>query len=122
MSQNIQNFSQLTAIDTHNKIKVKVALKVFDGAHYELLINNQIVTDVFEADLLDQIDIIINKTTQGLVDIASITINDNEIMPLHLNYAEPATNRLTSEVTWHLSIKPNFYTWYHNALGQGFIA
>lgn len=118
----MQSFSDITAIDTSNKIKISVDIKAFDKAEYELLINNHKVNKSFAVDLLDPIDIVINKTGEGLVDIASISINDYEIMPLYLLHSDPPTNCLTSVTTWHLSIKPNFYVWYHYVSGNGWIA
>ena len=120
--QNTQSFSEITAIDTSNKIKITVDIKVFDKAKYQLLINNHNVIKDFTVDLLDPIEIIIHKTGEGLVDIASIILNDCEVMPLYLSHSLPPTNRLTSETTWHLSIKPNFYVWYHYVKGNGWIA
>jgi hypothetical protein len=51
----------------------------------------------------------------------SLTIDDQEIIPLYLNQANPPTNYLDSNVVWQLHI-PNFYPWYHQITGQGWIA
>jgi hypothetical protein len=73
-------------------------------------------------DLLDSIDICIEKKGSGLVDIADISINDHQIMPMFLVLADPPTNRLESDNTWNFHISPNFYVWHHHVVGNGWIA
>jgi hypothetical protein len=122
MHQNIQNFSELTAININKLVKIVADIRSFDNASYQLNINGKTAEQVHYVDLLESINIQITKQGAGLIDIASIKINDYEIMPKYLIYADPPTNRLEQETIWNLSIRPNFYTWYHTTTGQGFIA
>jgi hypothetical protein len=51
----------------------------------------------------------------------SLTVDGQEIIPLYMNQAEPPTNYLDNNDVWQLHI-PNFYLWYHQITGQGWIA
>ena len=121
--QNTENFSDITAIDTAEKIQVRFDIKCFGDASYQLKINGRLVNgSSMTLDLLDSIDICIEKKGSGLVDIADISINDHQIMPMFLVHADPPTNRLESDNTWHFLIAPNFYVWHHHVVGNGWIA
>ena len=120
---NTQNFSEITAIETAGKVRVKFNIKCFGDASYQLKINGRLVNgNRTTLDLLDGIEIFIEKKGQGLVDIADISVNDISIMPMYLIHADPPTNRLESDNTWSFRIAPNFYVWHHHVVGNGWIA
>jgi hypothetical protein len=51
----------------------------------------------------------------------SLAVDGQEIIPLYMNQANPPTNYLDSNDVWQIHI-PNFYLWYHELTGQGWIA
>ena len=121
--QNIHNFSEIMDIDTSNLIKLTFEIESFDGASYELTVNNHTVTsNSIAIDLTSPMTIKITKSNEGLINIKSIKANDYEIMPYYMMHSSSQTNRLDTITAWHLSISPNFFSWLHNVSGDGIIA
>lgn len=50
----------------------------------------------------------------------SLTIDGYEVLPLYQHLANPPTAYLDFNDEWTLQI-PNFYPWYHEVTGQGWI-
>jgi hypothetical protein len=74
--------------------------------------------------LLDQpIDISIQLIDRQHPDALelSLTVDSHEVLPLYQHLASPPTTYIDFNNVWHLHI-PNFYTWYHEITGQGWIA
>ena len=53
--------------------------------------------------------------------VLALTIDDHEILPKYQHLATPPTDYVDFNTTWILTI-PNFYPWYHEITGQGWIA
>ena len=53
--------------------------------------------------------------------ILSLAIDGYEIVPKYQHLATPPTDYIDFNRIWSLNI-PNFYPWYHNITGQGWIA
>jgi hypothetical protein len=53
--------------------------------------------------------------------VASLTIDDIEILPRYLDLANPPTNYLDRSGIWTFKI-PSFYPWHHEITGQGWVA
>lgn len=117
----MKNFYELTVIDIDNQLEVEVELVEHDNPDYNFTVNGlPVVSHMrFAFCLLEELrfECTVNS---GAIEVAKIAINGKEIMPLHLNLAEPATNWVTNN--WALNIPSPFYPWYHQLTGQGWIA
>jgi hypothetical protein len=77
----------------------------------------------FQLSLTEPIEIsiqLIDRQHPNALEL-SLTIDGQEIIPLYMNQANPPTNYLDSNDVWQIHI-PNFYLWYHELTGQGWIA
>ena len=122
MPQDIKNFYNLSAIDTANKLKVEILLQSHDSAEYLFSTNNQAVDaqrSILYFDLFDSFHFNCS-VSKGAVEVAKITINGYEVMPIYLHLAQPNTNWITEN--WTLDIPGPFYPWYHKITGQGWTA
>lgn len=52
--------------------------------------------------------------------IIALTVDDYEILPMYQHLANPPTDYIDFNHAWTLKI-PNFYPWYHETTGQGWI-
>lgn len=115
----MKNFSDITAIDTKNRLEVKIELIEHNDPMYLFTVNNQPAESVMYFELLD--DLHFNCTiSNGAIEVAKITINGKEVMPIYQHLAQPATNWITSN--WSFKIPRPFYPWYHEITGQGWTA
>ena len=115
----MKNFSEVTAISTADQLLVKIELIEHDNPVYSFTVNGIPAADTITVDLLEPIHF--KCTVQaGAIDVAKIAINGYEVMPLYQHHASPATSWVTAD--WELHIQQPFYTWYHQATGQGWIA
>lgn len=126
MHQNIQNFSQLTAIDTQRKLAVNLRLKRH-GRTVSLVKLNGFIINVdaltFEFDLFDpvklEIDLLeFDEGTSG-IEIELLSVNGYEVLPKYQHHASRSTAYIDKLGKWELSIPSGFYTWYHSITGQG---
>jgi hypothetical protein len=131
MPQDTQTFSDITDIDTGNKLRVIVVLKPLGTVKYRCNLNNHCVESSVELnttyylDLLTTIDFnieIISIVEGSGLEINLLEINEKQVLPIYLNQATPQTNYLDKVGTWKFSINEPFYPWYHAISGQGFIA
>lgn len=77
----------------------------------------------FSVSLDQPIDIsiqLLNRQHPNALEL-SLTVNGHEVLPLYQHLANPQTNYIDFNQLWELKI-PNFYSWYHTASGQGWIA
>lgn len=90
--------------------------------HDGLLSESKIIS--FKSSPLDgpiDIKIIVTRQHPEAVEV-NLAINGYEIIPLYQDtVATPRTSYLDFNGEWTLHI-PNFYSWYHNISGQGWIA
>ena len=122
MHLTMKNFLDLTDIDTANRLTVSVELALHDNPVYTFSINNVPVTDsrtTLYFDLLDNLDFNCDVES-GAVEIVSIQVNDQTILPLYLLRATPPTSWITN--LWNFRIGEPFYAWIHKITGQGWIA
>jgi hypothetical protein len=106
MCQNIRNFSQLTDIDTSDKLKVEVQSPLDCIA----VINKTKVESVVLLDLFSEIDIFIMNKSDNAAQI-KILINDICI--------EDSVN---AHDVWKLFIPSNCYLWHFTTSSLGWIA
>jgi hypothetical protein len=126
MPLGIKNFSELTAIDPIDKIAVDIVSFVEGNPDYELTLNGEILRPGYRARFVGLFDNIIIKcekrSAQGEIKIAKLAINEKMILPRFNHLATDSTNIISKPGIWHLSIPYPFYTWYHKASHQGWIA
>ena len=122
MSHNTKNFLEITDIDISNQLLISIELVTHNDPKYIFTVNDiPLLTNIgtFKLDLLSDIEF--KCTTQtGAVEVAKITINGKEIMPVYQHLADPATSWITHN--WKFFIPGPFYPWYHQITGQGWIA
>ena len=128
----MKNFLEATVIKSTLKLDVSILLVSVEQCDCILTVNGQILLQgilnqsvKFKAQvrLTDSIDISIavqNRQHPQAVIISSIYIDGHEIMPIYQQYSNPPTNYLDFTGIWTLKI-PNFYPWYHEITGQGWI-
>jgi len=117
----MENFYDITVIDTKHKLEVKIELIEHNNPSYEFFVDDVKILPIFELkkDLLEPISFKCN-VNNGAIEVAKIIINENEVMPLYLHLANPQTSWITNK--WQLYIPGPFYPWYHKITGQGWIA
>ena len=126
----MKNFSEATAIKSGLTVKVKFTvtpigkvpclIKLGAKTLYEDTICD---LQTFELDLplLDPIELSVQiyRHHPDAV-ILSLFIDGYEILPKHQHLATPPTEYIDFNSTWTFKI-PNFYPWYHEITGQGWI-
>lgn len=126
MRLGIKNFSQLTDIDPTDKISVDVVSFIEGDPDYELTLNGEIMRPGYRARYVGLFDDIIirceKRSSQGKIEIAKFAVNEKLILPKFNHLATDSTNIITRPGIWHLSIPQPFFTWYHRASSQGWIA
>ena len=127
MHQDSQNFSDVMAIDPNKQLKVHLLLATHGDIDYTLTINDQIITELETVtclNLFDDIDlkIVVNENKDNAsIEIKSLKINEKEVLPLYQHLASEK-NLWIRQGEWNYYITAPFYSWYHNASGQGWIA
>jgi hypothetical protein len=115
----MKNFYEVTVIDIDNKLEVDVELIKHDNPDFAFTVNEIPYQSKMYFGLLDQICFSC-KISNGAVEVARITINGKEVLPIYQHLARPATNWITTD--WKFNIPSPFYAWYHEITGQGWIA
>ena len=117
----MKNFYEVTVIDINNKLDVRVELIEHDQPNYKFTVNGLLIVShiTFSFCLLETLDFQC-QVENGAVEVAKITINDKEIMPIYQHLADPATCWITGN--WMFKIPGPFYPWYHEITGQGWTA
>ena len=119
MYQDMKNFSDITDIDISNQLEVEVELIEHDNPKYSFTVNQLPVQPKMYFGLMDVLHFECN-ITHGAVEVAKITINQKEVLPIYQHLAQPATNWITSN--WTFKVPVPFYPWYHEITGQGWTA
>ena len=129
MYQDIQNFSELTAIDTKELLEVQVSLKMHGNVDFVFLLNEDKFTELefkrrypINSLLSFGIKLLNFEKETGAIEISSIKVNEKEILPLYLHLATPQTSYINFSEPWNFTIDRYFYPWYHGITGQGWIA
>jgi hypothetical protein len=115
----MKTFYEVMDFDTSEKLTVSVELIKHNDPKYEFTINSKPLMKLAKFDLLDTLTFRC-IVSQGAIEIAKITINDKEVMPIYLHLSDPKTSWITD--SWTLTIPGPFYPWYHQITGQGWIA
>ena len=124
MHRDTQTFSDIMDTDTSVALEIVIELNTHGDPEFVLTVNEQQVTSalfVMYQDLLDPIDIRCVKSDHGTVTIEKLSVNGQEILPLYGHISSNQKHWIV-DTTWHLSIPSNFYQWYHDLSGQGWIA
>lgn len=129
MLPDIQNFSDLTVIDTSDLLDLQLEIKQHGNIEYLFTINNEPVTGqlfkkrypintqfTFECMLIDFVE------NSGAIEIISITINSKQVLPLYQHLGTPPTAYIDFSIPWKFEMDRQFYPWYHEISGQGWIA
>ena len=128
----MKNFYEATVIRPRLELDISVSLKPVGSCYINFKFNEQ---EYFNGVLDSQQTINIRSGLNELlkfeitprrqhpeaVIVEKITVNGHEIMPVYLHKSNPPTNYIDFNSTWSIEI-PNFYQWYHNITGQGWIA
>ena len=128
----MKNFLEATVTKSELKLKMVLELKAIGLCPCQILINDQLEyygtlvgenMFIYEFPIADPIGIriLVDRVHPKAVEIVRLKIDDYEILPLYQNVANPPTNYLDFTGTWTLDI-PNFYPWYHELPGQGWVA
>lgn len=117
----MKNFYEITVIDIDNQLEVEVELIEHDSPKYTFTVNDLPVVSRmhFALGLLDELYFRC-MIGNGAVEVAKITINGKEILPIYQHLADPPTNWITT--SWTFKIPGPFYPWYHAITGQGWTA
>jgi hypothetical protein len=124
----MNNFSDITAIETHGALAVQYNLIQHGETHSTNLINGQsigygtgrILVDLFDAVVLE---ITLHDFLEGSSGIeVELAINGLEVLPKYQHLATRPTNYIDCLGLWRMEIATPFYIWYHEITGQGWIA
>ena len=126
----MKNFYEATVIKPSLTIKVRLTLDPIGSLPCVVKING---ITVHEDIIRNTKEIIQNIPLNNAVDISikvyrhhpdalqvSLTIDDHDILPIYQHLANPPTNYLDFNGEWTFSIA-DFYPWYHEITGQGWI-
>ena len=119
MYQDMKNFLDITAIDVTGQLEIAIKLIEHNNPKYQFTVNELPVQPKMHFGLLDDLTFCC-KIANGAVEVAKITINGHEVMPVYQHLSYPATNWITSN--WSFKIPGPFYPWYHAITGQGWTA
>lgn len=128
----MKNFYEATVIKPKLTPSIELMLTPVDQCVCVATVNGRVVHD----GLLDSYKSILVKghPIDGPIDIqvvvttrvhpeavqVEVVIDGLEIIPKYQHLANPPTNYLDFNGKWELNI-PNFYPWYHEITGQGWI-
>jgi hypothetical protein len=121
MHRDIQNFSQVMDINTQNCLVCDYKIQIHGTPQYKFYINNSLIEEsgTLYFDLLDNLYFSCSTTGNGAIEIVSIKINGNEILPKYLHLANPKTNWIENNEYWEFHISKPFYAWYQTITGNG---
>jgi hypothetical protein len=128
MRQDIQTFSDITAINTQRKLTVDLSVTRYGQTDSFVKLNGFIINVdkiTVELDLFDPVNLDVNlvefaEGTSGL-DV-SLTVNGLEVLPKYQHLSSNKKCYIDTLEPWSYKIPSNFYVWYHNITGQGWIA
>ena len=126
----MKNFYEATVIKPKLRLNLELVLRPIGTLPCLVRVNNQTVfEDTLSTDttinhsisLNDPIDLSIQiyRHHPDAVDV-SLSIEGREVLPKYVSWANPPTTYLNTSGSWTLKI-PNFYTWFHEVSGQGWI-
>lgn len=127
----MKNFYEATVIKEDLKLRMVLELKAIGICPCKLFINDQMEfygglvghsVFIYELDLTAPIRIKIDVDRQHpqAIEITNLSIDGYQILPKYQHASVPPTNYLDFSGVWLLEI-PNFYPWYHELTGQGWI-
>lgn len=119
MYQDMKNFLDITAIDINRQLQVEIELIEHNNPDFAFTVNGIPYQSKMYFGLLDRICFSC-KISNGAVEVAKITINGHEVLPIYQHLATPANNWITTE--WEFTVPAPFYPWYHKITGQGWTA
>lgn len=128
----MKNFYEATVIKPTLNLNITVTLEPVGECFCLFTINKQLwwgdvlkeTTSFHAQSPLDApIEFMIKPTRQHpqAIIVKDISIDGHSIMPIYMNQANPPTNYLDFNHPWKLKIS-NFYPWFHEITGQGWIA
>jgi hypothetical protein len=128
MCPNTKTFSDITAIDTKNRLFVQLHLVRHGYTHSRCTLNQVPINGDwfnFHVDLFDpicvEIDLLDFRPGSSGIEVGLI-INQYEILPKYRHLATSSSNYIDKLGKWQFKVPKNFYLWHHNISGQGFIA
>lgn len=127
MPQDIQNFSDVLAINP--QLTITVVVKFHGYVHGWVELNQQRCIDGanhLQVPLLDNINLVsnIDQFLEGSsgIEIQELTINGYNVIPKYQHYSSTKNGYHDKVGKWNLHIPAPFYSWYHAVSGQGLIA
>jgi hypothetical protein len=127
MHPDIKTFSDILAINP--KLQVTVAVAIHGHVAGRVDFNGMRCyagTNHFEIDLLDNIELVSSITNyvegSSAIEITEFTVNGYNVIPLYQHRSSSGNAYHDWVGEWQMSIPGPFYTWYHTASGQGWIA
>jgi hypothetical protein len=124
----MKTFSDITAIDTDRKLIVNLYLRRRGTTKSHVTINDlviQVDQINFKINLFDPIVLAIDleEFVEGTSGIeVELVVNDIGVLPKYQHLSSSGNNYIDKKGVWYFKIPNNFYVWYHNISGQGFIA
>jgi len=110
---------------------VQVKTQAHGTVKYTVQVNERHTESRYNTDhihhlaLLDPVVIKINllEFIEGASGVeVAVSINGLEVLPKYQHLASKQNNYIDTLGEWQLAIPANFYTWYHEISGQGFVA
>lgn len=128
MHQDIQNFSDITDIDTKGCLQIQLKLTRHGTTITQAKVNQWVLTQDqvrLDLDLFDaiQVEVQLLEFDEGVSGVeVALQVNDIEILPKYQHLSSNKKCYIDTFDPWTFTIPNNFYLWYHEVSGQGFIA
>jgi hypothetical protein len=127
----MKNFSELTAIKSTLTVQIKLIvtpvgklpclIKLGDKTLYEDIIKEVQTFDI-DLPLTDPIELSVQIYRQHPdAVVLTLSVDGYEVLPKYQHLSSPPTDYVDFNEIWTIKI-PNFYPWYHEITGQGWIA
>jgi hypothetical protein len=127
----MKNFYEATVTKSTLNCRVKLTLTPVGSLPCKVISNDKTIyedtissiqTLEWQVSLTDSINVQIQVYRHHPDAVAvALTVDDIEVLPKYQHLATPATCYIDSNTVWQFNI-PNFYPWYHQITGQGWIA
>lgn len=125
----MKNFYEATVTKPLMTLKVQLNVRPVGHVQSKIQINNSVWESTISQEQTYEIDVALNDAINILIQIqrkhpealeVSLYIENREIIPKYLLKAEPQTSYIDSNSEWKIHI-PNFYLWYHEVVGHGWV-
>lgn len=125
----MKNFYEATVIKPTLVLHVQLKVRPIGKVLSKIQINDTVWESTITQEQIYETTVGLNKAITVAVQIqrkhpealeVSLYIEGREIIPKYQHKAKPQTSYIDSNSEWKINI-PNFYVWYHEVVGHGWV-